>query len=204
MIYLASTSPRRKELLEKAGIAFTVVPTDSKETMNPSFSPEVNAMVSGWQKARNAVRLGARGTALGCDTIVVAEGEILEKPKDRDDAFRMIRKLAGKTHSVISGFGLIDADRHINRCESVTSFVTVRAMSDTEINQLLDTGEYEGKSGAYMVQGSMRQFITKIEGSVDSIVGLPVAEILACMEREENGSTREVPHQGIAGGNQTP
>ncbi len=204
MIYLASTSPRRMELLKKYNVPFTVVPTDAQEQMNPAFPPEVNAMISGWQKARNAVRLGARGLVLGCDTIVVAEGEILEKPKDREDAFRMIRKLAGQTHGVISGFGLVDPECQINRAEYVRSLVTVRDMTDEEIHALLDTGEYQGKSGAYMVQGSMRQYITKIEGSVDSIVGLPVAEILECIEREKNGPTCKVPNQGTAGGNKTP
>lgn len=203
MIQLASTSPRRSELLAAAGVPFAVVPTDTNERMNPDFSPEVNAMVSGWQKARSAIRLGARGMVLGCDTIVVADGEILEKPKDRNDAFRMIRKLAGNTHCVISGYGLIHTEKKSNRADFVVSFVTVREMSDEEIEGLLDTGEYQGKSGAYMVQGSMRQYITKIEGSVDSIVGLPVSEILECIEREENGSAHKVQDQGTAGGNPT-
>ena len=203
MILLASTSPRRKELLEKARVAFQVVPTETKECMDPAYSPAVNAMVSGWQKARGAVRLGAYGTVLGCDTIVVADEEILEKPKDRADAFRMIRKLAGNTHCVISGFGIIDTQTGLNRADYVVSRVTVREMQDAEINALLDTGEYEGKSGAYMVQGSMRQYITKIEGSVDSIVGLPVAEILDCMEREADGRAGKIHDKRTPGRNET-
>lgn len=203
MIHLASTSPRRIELLRAAEVDFDVVPTASEETMNPDFRPEVNAMVSGWQKARSAVCLGAAGLVLGCDTIVVADGEILQKPVDRSDAFRMIQKLAGNTHWVISGYGLIDTQQGINRADYVVSKVTVRPMTTQEIHALLDTGEYEGKSGAYMVQGSMRKFITEIEGPVDSIVGLPVEHIRSLVDEVYNGSASTIQNQGTSGRNET-
>ena len=181
MIHLASTSPRRIELLRAAGVDFDVVPTASEETMNPDFRPEVNAMVSGWQKARSAVCLGAAGLVLGCDTIVVA----------------------GNTHWVISGYGLIDTQQGINRADYVVSKVTVRPMTTQEIHALLDTGEYEGKSGAYMVQGSMRKFITEIEGPVDSIVGLPVEHIRSLVDEVYNGSASTIQNQGTSGRNET-
>lgn len=187
-IRLASTSPRRHDLLKAAGLPFEVVPTDYQEQQDPAFSPTVNAMSAGYQKAQRAVALGAHGLVLGCDTIVVAEnGEVLEKPADRADAARMIGLLSGRTHEVISGFGLIDTETNQKRVGSARSRVTVAALTPQELEAFLDTGEYEGKSGAYMIQGTMRRYVTEIEGPLDSIVGLPVEEIRQTIARmEEN------------------
>lgn len=184
ILQLASTSPRRQELLTKYKIPYQVVPTDAEERMDTRVAPQINAMTSGWLKAHRASAIGSQGLILGCDTIVVCCGEILEKPKDLADARRMITLLSGKTHEVISGFGLIDRENQVNIAEFVVSQVTVRTMSEDEIEELLATGEHEGKSGSYMVQGRMRNFITHIEGSVDSIIGLPVAEICNWMKKE--------------------
>lgn len=183
ILQLASTSPRRQELLTRDKIPYQLVETQAREIMNGAFSPAVNAMSSGWLKARSAQLLGAEGLILGCDTIVVCCGEILEKPKDDADALRMLRMLSGNTHEVISGFGLIDTKAGHSYADTAVSKVSVREMSEKEIHVLLDTREHEGKSGSYMIQGTMRNFVTKIEGSTDSIIGLPVKEILESITR---------------------
>lgn len=184
MIHLASTSPRRKELLEKHGIVFDLVAASVEEPFDVHKSPEVNAMAIAYRKARAAQKQGVTGTILGCDTIVVVDDEVLGKPQTRDEAKRMLMQLQNNKHRVISGFAIIQTEGHAV-VDYVSTTVNVRAMSDAEIEAMLDTKEYEGVSGAYRIQGAMRPMVTALEGSEESVIGLPVQEIRAALQQLE-------------------
>lgn len=185
MIYLASASPRRKELLEKHGVHFHIVSAEITEIIDTRFSPAVNAMGIAFQKTLAAKTNGIQGIILGCDTIVVVDDEILGKPKSRQEAKEMLQQLSGKTHEVVSGYALLDTDSH-GVVDAVTTRVTVKTLTESDIEDMLDTGEYEGVSGSYRIQGAMGEYIEQVEGSVESVIGLPVDEIIQTLNRLEN------------------
>ncbi|HTA49882.1 MAG TPA: Maf family protein [Verrucomicrobiae bacterium] len=184
MIVLASASPRRQELLRHAGIAFTVQPADINETPLAGESPQDCAERLAREKAL-AVFQGREGDyVLGADTIVVVDGAILGKPRDRDDAERMLRMLSGRKHAVITGVCVVNpvvggqwsvARKTDLITASETTLVTVCEVSDKEIRDYVATGEPMDKAGAYAIQGIASRWIPRIEGDYGNVVGLPVA-----------------------------
>ncbi|MFZ0300398.1 MAG: Maf family protein [Candidatus Sulfotelmatobacter sp.] len=184
MIVLASASPRRQELLRNAGIAFTVQPADINETPLAGESPQDCAERLAREKAL-AVFQGRDGDCvLGADTIVVVDGAILGKPRDADDAVRMLRMLSGRTHAVITGVCVVNpvasgqwsvASKTDLLTASETTLVTVCELSDNEIRDYVATGEPMDKAGGYAIQGIASRWIPRIEGDYSNVVGLPVA-----------------------------
>jgi len=177
LIYLASASPRRSALLTQVGISHTVRPVDIDETWSAGESPERYVARLAAQKAEALWhQLGSheRLPVLAADTSVAIEGEILGKPRDRQDGERMLRRLSGRTHRVYTAVAL----RHSRGSEARLSVseVAFRPLEDAEITAYWDTGEPADKAGGYAVQGIAALFIERIAGSFSGIMGLPLFE----------------------------
>lgn len=174
-VYLASASPRRRELLGQLGIPFELLSADIDET------PYVAEYASDYVQ-RLAVEKSQAGQqvaqhpwpVLGADTIVVIDGQILGKPKDAEDARQMLNLLSGRTHQVMTAIALTAE----NYCEVrlVTTNVTFKTLSDEEIGAYWLTGEPADKAGSYGIQGIAGKFVERLEGSYFAVVGLPLLE----------------------------
>lgn len=180
MIYLASASPRRQELLRQLGVEFDVMPSNIHEVREAGEAPaQYVARVAG-DKARHVARqVRERGLpshpVLGADTEVVLDGEILGKPENAAHGMDMLRRLAGRTHEVLSAVYVWHHGKEYTALS--TSHVTFRPLSLAEIEQYWDTGEPLGKAGAYAIQGRAAAFIAKLEGSYSGVMGLPLHEL---------------------------
>ena len=184
MLVLASASPRRQELLRNAGIPFTVQPADVDETPLADEAPRDCAERLARAKAITVSRLRPQDTVLGADTIVVVDEAILGKPRDAEDAMRMLRLLSGREHRVITGVCVVEpvvssqgavASEAVPRTASETTLVTMDKLSEDEIRDYVATGEPMDKAGAYAIQGMASRWIPRIEGDYSNVVGLPVA-----------------------------
>lgn len=181
-LVLASASPRRRDLLAREGVHFEVVPADIPEEPRPDEAPASFASRLAGEKALAVARRldpVAHRWVLGADTIVVIGGDILGKPTDEADAERLLARLVGRTHSVITGYAWLhtsDCALHIDWLESR---VSMREADAAEIRAYVETGEPMDKAGAYAVQGLGGTLVKKVEGSWDNVIGLPVAEVLA-------------------------
>ena len=185
---LASASPRRKELLEQIGMKFEVRVSEAKE-VTEATDPAEYVMELSFLKAEDVagkipVMYDARGinqdfVVIGSDTVVAAEGEILGKPKDKDDARRMIAMLSGKTHQVYTGVTLmIFKDERMSRETFYEKTdVTFYEMTDKQIEEYINCPEPYDKAGAYAIQGLCSAYIKGINGDYASVVGLPVSRI---------------------------
>lgn len=177
-IILASGSPRRKELLEQIGLSFEVIPSGAQEKITKRIPAEVVEELS-VQKAEDVAAQIADGIIIGADTIVCQNGEIMGKPKDRRDAFRMLGQIQGNVHSVFTGVTVLIKDNQ--NTETVTfsceTKVHVYPMTAEEIERYLDTGEPMDKAGAYGIQGSFAAWVASIEGDYNNVVGLPVSAL---------------------------
>lgn len=178
-LILASASPRRHDLLKSAGFEFVVIPSNVSEKIDENLTPEQIVMDLAHRKARAVDKDLASGSKAGkvilaADTLVFLNGKILEKPKNPEEAFTMLRSLSGQTHMVRTGICLIDAEDQtmIQDCE--TTEVQFRELTDDEILGYVATGEPMDKAGAYGVQGLGGAFIHAIFGNKDSVMGLPV------------------------------
>ena len=184
-IVLASASPRRRELLAQVGIRARVVPADIDETLLPEESAEQHVLRLSAAKA-GAVA-GCRGVAgrwfIGSDTVVVRDGTVLGKPADAEAAAAMLRSLAGRSHTVVSGYAVHDRSSGQTVSGAVTTRVWFKPLRDQEIEGYLATGEAFDKAGAYAIQGAGAFMVTHIEGSYPNVVGLPLCEVLAALEQ---------------------
>lgn len=186
-IILASGSPRRKELLELIGVEFNII-TSNKEEVITSTNPEEVVKELSMMKAEDVAE-GVTGPAiiLGADTVVAHGGRILGKPKDKEDAFRMIRSFAGEDHYVYTGVCIIkkEADGSVKKISFAEGTkVTVYPMSDEEIERYVASGEPMDKAGAYAIQGLFAPYIKGIEGDYYNIVGFPIAGIYQRLKNE--------------------
>ncbi|BBU43505.1 MULTISPECIES: nucleoside triphosphate pyrophosphatase [Pseudomonas] len=174
-LYLASGSPRRRELLTQIGVPFSVVSAPIDETPLPDESAP--AYVERLARAKAAAGLASvEGTAvvLGADTAVVLDGRILGKPESREDALAMLADLSGREHQVLTAVALTDGQRVQSLC--VTSQVRFRAISDDEAQRYWASGEPADKAGGYAIQGLGAVFVTGLSGSYSAVVGLPLSE----------------------------
>lgn len=175
---LASASPRRKELLSQVGIEFEVIKSDVEEIITHTEPDEVVIELSR-QKAEdvyeNHLKIKEDSLVIGADTVVAVNGRILGKPKDQEDAFRMLSDIAGGSHFVYTGVTLIINSEYVSF--SVATKVDVYEMSDEEIWRYIRTGEPMDKAGAYGIQGMFAAFVKGIEGDYNNVVGLPVGRI---------------------------
>lgn len=191
-IILASASPRRRELLEQIGLTFEVCPAKGEEIITKS-APEEAVQELARAKAREVasmvrqygVRHGELVTpqdmiVIGADTVVAADGQILGKPGNEEDAFGMLSLLSGRSHAVYTGVALVFLDQSGRAGEHVfyeKTIVSMREMSEKEIRRYIATGEPMDKAGAYGIQGKCAIYIDKIDGDYNNVVGLPVAAL---------------------------
>jgi septum formation protein len=174
MVVLASRSPRRREILERAGIKFVVHPADVEEQRRPGEPARVYVERLARAKAE-AVPAGPSEIVLAADTVVVLDDEILEKPLDAADAARMLRRLSGREHVVMTGVCLRCGQTATVDTESTrVRFVT---LSEDEIREYVASGEPMDKAGAYAIQGLASKFIDRVEGCYFNVVGLPIARV---------------------------
>jgi septum formation protein len=184
MFVLASSSPRRRELLRNAGIEFEVQTADVPEIHVPGESPLGFASRLAFDKADAVAQQRPHDLVLGADTIVIVEGEILGKPADAADAARMLRLLSNKTHDVTTAVCLLcpKARNQQPHIASETTLVHVAALTDDDIAQYIATGEPMDKAGAYAIQGIASRWINRIEGDYFNVVGLPVARVYGMLK----------------------
>ncbi len=182
VLVLASASPRRREILETLRVPFEVAPSRANEDPLPGEVPDALARRLAADKALEVSRAMGDRFVLGADTVVVASGELLAKPIDDDDARRMITRLAGGWHEVITGVALARAGALLEAIH-VTARVHMLAIDAARIDRYVATGEGRDKAGAYAVQGIASGFCDRIEGSYSTVVGLPAAETVALLER---------------------
>lgn len=183
-IVLASSSPRRRELLSTLGFAFDVINPSSDETVSENETPEDFALRVSVEKAWSVSRsLGEGAVVIGADTIVVVDGEILGKPEDPEEASSMLRKLSGKEHHVYTAFSIVRPKNEILHSEIVDTSVRVKPLAASEIEGYIKTGEPMDKAGAYGIQGIGSFMVRGIEGSYSNVVGLPVEELLTALKK---------------------
>ncbi len=177
-IVLASTSPRRKALLEQVGLVFTTAAIDIDESVYAGESPSDYVVRLARQKALAAIPDFASETmVIAADTTVTVDGLILAKPTDRDHAFSMWQLLSGRTHQVMTGVA-VACDKQIVTCNVITH-VDMLPLTPEQMQTYWDTGEPIGKAGGYAIQGFGAAFIPRINGSYSNVVGLPLVETLA-------------------------
>ena len=186
VIVLASASPRRRELLDRAGIAHIAMPANIDETATEGERPTQLALRLAREKAQaiaETVGVTPRRLVLGADTIVVLDDVVFGKPRDAEDALRVLRELVGRTHRVITGIAVVDSS-HLRSWEhAVESCVTLRSAGDEELRSYLATGEPLDKAGAYAIQGEGRRLVSRLAGSETNVIGLPLEETLALLRQ---------------------
>jgi len=177
-IVLASASPRRSELLESADISFKVVPADIDESALLDEEPIEHVLRLAEGKARKASSIADGRFFIGADSIVLCDDEIMGKPFDSDDAARMLRKLSGRIHQVITGFSIIDKRSATVVSRAITTEVRFKPLTDHEISSYVSTGCPMDKAGAYAIQGGAAYMVERIDGSYTNVVGLPLCEVV--------------------------
>ena len=177
-IYLASTSPRRRDLLDQLGIRYRTLQVEVDEMLCASELPDAYVMRlarakawAGWHHARDPQ---LTCPALGADTSVVLEGEVLGKPRDRTHGQEMLERLSGRSHQVLTAIALVDGAREAMRLS--VSTVTFRATTAAERDAYWNSGEPLGKAGGYAIQGRAAVFVAHLEGSFSGVMGLPLYE----------------------------
>jgi septum formation protein len=175
-IYLASASPRRRELLQQIGVPFRLVGTELDETPRLSEAPAayVSRLAAAKADAGWLSRSAANAPVLAADTAVVLDGAILGKPRDKDDAEHMLLKLSGRTHEVMTAVAVRSSAG--NEIKVSHSLVTFRTLDAAEVRAYWDTGEPRDKAGAYAIQGFAAIFISDLRGSYSGVMGLPLFE----------------------------
>lgn len=178
-LILASASPRRRELLERLGLLLRIEPVDVDET--PAAGEKARAYAQRLAAEKGDAALARLEAAvlpvLTADTVVVLGDDILGKPANRDEAAAMLRRLAGRRHEVMTAYRAHFAGRMVERV--VSTGVTFRSLDPTELRAYLDCGEWQGKAGAYAIQGIAGAFAIEVHGSFSNVVGLPLAEVIA-------------------------
>lgn len=197
-IILASASPRRTEILSLAKVKHRVVVKEHEEVIDETKGAEDIVKDLAYQKAFAVFKDYQEDIVLGSDTVVVLD-EILGKPKDREDAFRMLKKLSNKTHKVITGVAILS--KEAKRIFSETTNVTFRNMTDEEIYEYIDNENVYDKAGAYAIQGMAAKYITKIDGDYYNVMGLPISRVCTELSNVRNNKKPKNYFVAIGGSN---
>ncbi len=183
-LILASQSPRRKDLLEQAGIAFDVIPGNFDEDSVPLGEPESYAKVLAVEKAKQIADQYPDTWVIGADTVVCIDDAVLGKPGSQQDARRMLNQLNGRTHQVVTGYALVHKYRLKIIAHAVRTDVRFKALSEKEIEWYIRTSEPFDKAGGYAIQGLGTFLVKEINGSYTNVVGLPVCEVIELLYQE--------------------
>lgn len=182
-LILASSSPRRRNLLEQLGYGFTVMPPDTDETQLEAEPPLDYVRRLALSKASDIAASILSGVVLGSDTIVVLENEILGKPETAEEAVATLKRLSGNTHTVYTGFALVEAGSGRSNVDVGEARVTFRELDDAEIRDYVAGGSPMDKAGAYGIQEDLGAvFIDHIEGDYYTIVGLPLTKVYLALK----------------------
>jgi len=176
-IILASASPRRKEILENANVKFDVVKSTIDEVILDQELPSQVVMRLAFEKCMDIASKNKNDLVIGADTIVVLDDIILGKPKDKEDATSMIKKLSGKTHQVITGISLVNLSVNKKIIDYVVSNVKFKDLSEEDIKDYIQTNESLDKAGSYGIQGYGAILVEEIQGDYFNIVGLPISRL---------------------------
>lgn len=191
-IILASSSPRRKELLSQAGVSFTILVSGCDETPIPGESAQEMVERLAVVKAAVVADRHPNAYVIGADTSVCIDGEVLGKPESFEDACSMLRKIQGRTHEVLGGIAIINRSLGIEKRWSHATKVTMAPMSGEVIARYVRSGEPMDKAGSYAIQGLGLQFVDTVEGSYSNVVGLNISalmvELVALGAHREQGA----------------
>lgn len=190
-IILASTSPRRKELLESIGLDFSVIPSNYEEEHGLGLSPAEYVKYLSKMKGREVAKRH-EGLIISADTVVVHKDRIIGKPRDKEHAFEILSLLSDDIHSVFTGYTILENSKIISK--SVETKVFFNKLSDDEINEYINTGEPIGKAGAYAIQGLGKKYIKKIDGCYHNVVGLPLPSLIETL-KEFNTQISTIPQR---------
>ena len=184
IIILASKSPRRRYLLQQAGLSFRVIPSSVDETSVPISSPETYVSLLSEAKANDVAVQYPDKWVIGADTIVLQEGTILGKPRSKKEARAMIKRLSGQTHQVLTGYAICCKTKRRTFSETIKTDVLFKNLTDEEIEWYIHTKEPFDKAGAYAIQGLGTFLVKSINGSYTNVVGLPVCEVIEFLLKE--------------------
>lgn len=180
-VVLASGSPRRRELLGQMGVTeFEVLPAQGEESAPEGLTPDKLVEQLALQKAKEVFALRRDCTVIGADTVVVLDGQVLGKPRDEEDAVRMLTALSGRSHEVYTGMAVLSGGKALTHAECTR--VEFRVLTEAEIRAYVATGEPMDKAGAYGIQGKACVFIRGIQGDYYNVVGLPVCALHEMLE----------------------
>ncbi|MCK4487844.1 MAG: septum formation inhibitor Maf [Desulfobacterales bacterium] len=183
-LILASRSPRRRYLLEQAGLTFSVIPSTLDESSVPVSPPENHVRMLAKAKAVEVAELYPESWVIGADTIVLTGDAVLGKPDTAVQARQMLEALSGKTHRVLTGYCICCKAAGRSFSETVETKVLFKTLSESEIDWYINTSEPYDKAGGYAVQGLGTFLVKRIEGSYTNVVGLPVCEVMEYLLRE--------------------
>jgi septum formation protein len=186
MLILASSSPRRRELLTQAGLTFEVHAAHIDESRLPNEQPANYVQRLALEKAQAIYARFPNATVLGADTTVVLDNEIMNKPTNLPDAERMLRALSGRTHQVYTGIAVITTATH--RVHLETTDVTFSEIGEADLAHYLASGDPLDKAGAYGIQGFAARWIPRIEGDYFNVVGLPIAATVRLLHESKSAS----------------
>jgi len=194
-IILASTSPRRRDILSLLGLPFEARDPDFQETTRYDLTPEAEALELALGKARSIARSETDALVVGGDTLIALDDEKIGKPSDPDDAESILRRLSGRTHRILTGVALIDSktrreETHLERVD-----VSMRPSTDAEIADYLARGESMDKAGAYSIQGEGHRLIESMSGDYLAAVGMPLRPIARYLQR--HGADVPVDVEGL-------
>jgi len=182
-IVLASTSPRRQELLELLGLTFHIIPPTCEEQLSPNLSPSEQTRQLARDKAQSVADEHPQDIVIGSDTVVEIEGKLLGKPENMQEAETMLRNLRGRYHQVHTGVAIIHQANKTSINFVETAHVWITSFDESALQSYLATEESLGKAGAYSIQGEGAQLIEKIEGDYPTIVGLPLWRTAKILEQ---------------------
>ncbi|MFH1626233.1 MAG: Maf family protein [Pseudomonadota bacterium] len=182
-LILASSSPRRRDLLKQIGLRFEVMPSKVEESIKSGEDPVEHVLRLAEEKALDVGSNGKDSSIIAADTIVLLNGEILGKPATEEEAYQMLRKLSGKEHRVITGFCVFNTNTKECTRQSVETTVVIKELSEREINGYVKTKEPFDKAGGYAIQGIGSFMVKEIRGSYTNVVGLPICELVEVLQR---------------------
>lgn len=174
-IILASSSPRRKEILAMTGLTFDIVPSGYEEDNSLPLPPAELVAQLALGKAQWVAQRHPDALVIGADTLIAMDGNVYGKPRDKEDLIATLKKFSGRSHSVFSGIALVKKDHVV--AESVETKVFFRALGNDEITRYAETNEWQDKAGGYGIQATGALFIEKIEGDYFNVVGLPLCQL---------------------------
>ncbi|XLQ20591.1 MAG: Maf family protein [Candidatus Moraniibacteriota bacterium] len=182
-IILASSSPRRKELLKNIGLNFNVVSSDYMEDMTLDMKPTELAKYLSLGKAQDVAKNHINTIIIAADTFVVLNDDLLGKPHTEEKAFEMLQKINGQTLEVITGYTIIDTSMKYSISKAVTTKIFIKKLTDDEIKSYIKTGEPLDKAGAFAIQGYGSIFIKEIQGSYTNVIGLPIYSLAESLKK---------------------